>query len=538
MQDTPLFRRDAEAYAEAYFEERAAYAIPEAAAVLTSNRLSDRTTTKLGRRFAKSTSSGASKSGSIMTKKPDRVGQVINNAAPVLNGIGSIVQGMNGLFRREATMEEMAMPLVQQRSAKSTSSNTSKSAPKSVSTKTKKPDRVGQVINNAAPVLNGIGSIVQGLDGLFRREATIDGLVRRDLTMQEAAMLHARSLRAHRRSAKTTSNKSSGSTKPTTGSSSGGVKPQSSVSKPKPNTSSSGSSSHPDRFGQVVNNAGPVLNGIGSIVQGVDGLLRRDVTMEEIVLLEARDLEPAANRRRSFSHIQTNQLQNKVIESNSGSLTKREAEPNQQRRPKHIKRSASVGSYLQQLERDVGNIVGTVVARDAEAEPAREDTIQPNSTTTTVTSASGNSVVNTLSISENAKNGTSAVETDSKKKTTKEEETGRKHSKESKAKEAEKEQAKKGREHRIKEQKHRERLREEKIAKEKAEIKKLGKTIKGMNSTVAGTKEALKQNSTADIVSSKKADLNAKPVPSIPAQVAKVAARAAEIVRSWTGLHE
>ncbi|MCJ1439178.1 hypothetical protein MMC27_008569, partial [Xylographa pallens] len=86
MQEAPLLRRDADADTEVYFEERAAYAnayaFPEAAAAIRSNSLSgmnptmlDRTTTKLGRRSAKSTSSGTTKSGSTKTKKPDRVGQ-------------------------------------------------------------------------------------------------------------------------------------------------------------------------------------------------------------------------------------------------------------------------------------------------------------------------------------------------------------------------------------------------------------------------------------------------------------------------------
>ncbi|MCJ1378321.1 hypothetical protein MMC17_001418 [Xylographa soralifera] len=667
MQEAPLLRRDADAEAEAYFEERAAYAnayaFPEAAAIIHSNGLSrinpatlDRTTTSLGRRSAKSTSSGASKSGSTKTKKPDRVGQVINNAGPVLNGVGSILQGIDGLVRREITLEEPAMPLVIQRSAKSTSGSsakthtsssshpdrvgqvlnnagpvlngvgsiiqgidglvrrelileentvplvyqrsaksTSSGVSKSGSTKTKKPDRVGQVLNNAGPVLNGVGSIIQGIDGLVRRELIleentvplvhqrsakftssssakthtsssshpdrvgqvlnnaapvlngvgsiiqgIDGLVRRDLTIQEAAMLHARSLQAHRRYAKTASTKSTGSTGSSraTKLSTGSTKPQSSVSKPKPNTSSS--SSHPDRVGQVINNAGPVLSGIGSIVQGIDGLVRRDLTREEIAFLNARDLQAAANRRRSFSHILTNQQQNKVTEFPRGSRAKRDAEPTQLHRPKHLRRSASVGSYFQPLERDVENIASTVVAREAEAEAARDMTIKPNSTTTTTISASGNQVVNTVSISDSAKNGTSAVEAEPKKKTTKEkEESERKHPKELKAKEDEKkEEARKGKEHRTKEQRHREKLQEEKIAKEKAEIKKLGKTIKEMNSTATAIKETSKQNSTANNTSAKKADLNAKPVPSIPAQVAKVAARAAEIVRGWTGLNE
>ncbi|MCJ1387373.1 hypothetical protein MMC18_000216 [Xylographa bjoerkii] len=239
--------------------------------------------------------------------------------------------------------------------------------------------------------------------------------------------------------------------------------------------------------------------------------------MEEVAFLEARDLQAAASRRRSINHMQVNQLQNKVIENSRGPPAKREAEPTQQHRPKHLRRSASVGSYFQQLERDVDNIVGTVVARDAEAEAAREITIQPDSTTSTATSASGNQVVNTVSISESAKNGTSVLETDSKKMTT---------------------QEKNGRKDRHREQKHREKLHEEKLAKEKADIKELSKSTKEMNSTATGIKEVSKQNSTANIVSAKGADLNAKPVPSIPAQVAKVAARAAEIVRSWTGSHE
>ena len=373
--------------------------------------------------------------------------------------------------------------------------------------------------------------------------------MRRDLTMQEAAMLHARSLQAHRRYAKTASTKSTGSTGSTksskvssgstSGSSSGATKPQ---TKPNSKTSSSSSSSHPDRIGQVINNAGPVLSGVGSIMQGIDGLIRRDLTREEFASLEARNLLGAANRPQSLNHIPTMMLQNKVTETPKGSRVKREAESTQLRSPRLLRRSASVDSYIQQLERDVDNIVGTVVAREAEAEveAAREITIKPNSTTTTATSASGNQVVNTVGVSENLTNRTSAGDTEPKKKTTKEkEESERKHPKELKAKEDEKkEEAKKGGENRMKEQKHREKLQEKKLAKEKAEIKKLGKFIKEMNSTATGIKGTSKQNSTANDVSARKADLNAKPVPSIPAQVAKVAARAAVIVRSWTGLHE
>ncbi|MCJ1434141.1 hypothetical protein MMC27_003507, partial [Xylographa pallens] len=444
------------------------------------------------------------------TKKPDRVGQVINNAAPVLDGVGSILQGIQGLKRRELVLEENTVPLVYQRSAKSTSSSSAKTLASSPSHH----DHVGQALNNAAPVLNGVGSIIQG----------IDGLAHRDLTTQEAAMLYARSLQAHRRYAKTTSAKSTGSSGSSSGSSSGATKPQSNTSKaiPKPNTSSSSSSSHPDHVGQVLDNAAPILNGIGTIVQDIGGLVHRDLMREEVAFLEARNFPAVANHRRSFNHIQTNLLQNKVTETPQGHRVKREAEPKKLYRPKHLRRSASVGSYFQQLERDVENIASTVVAREAEAEAARDVTIKPDSTTATTTSASGNQVVNTVSLSESAKNGTSAVETEHKKKTTKE-----------------KEEAWKGRESRIKEQKHRERLHEMKLlAKEKAEIKSMGKTKAEMNSTATGIKETSKQNSTANVVSAQKADLNAKPVPSIPASVVKVAARAAEIVRSWTGLHE
>ncbi|MCJ1294783.1 hypothetical protein MMC34_006341 [Xylographa carneopallida] len=598
MQDAPLLRRDADADTQVFFEERAAYAdayaLPEAAAAIRPNSLSrmnpatlDRTTTKLGRRSAKYISNSASragstsKSGSTRTKKPDRVGQVLNNAGPVLNGVGSIIQGIDGLVRRELIPEDNP---VYQRSPKSISSSSAKTHTGSSSHH----DRVGQVLNNAGPVLNGVGSIIQGIDGLVRREPIledntlplvyqrspkftsslsakthtsssshhdhvgqvlnnagpvlngvgsiiqgIDGLVRRDLTTQEASMLHARSLQAHRRNAKKTSTGSTGS--------SGTTKSQSSISKPKPKTRTSGStSSHPDRVGQVINNAGSVLNGVGSIMQGIDGLRRRDLTEEEFAFLEARNLQAAADRRRSFHHITSNLLQNKVTETPRGRRVKREAGPEQLRSPKYLRRSASVSSYFQPLERDVEN-VGTVVAREAEAEAeaARDIAIKPDSTTTTSTSASGNQVVNTVSISETAKNGTSAVESEPKKKTTKEkEESERKHPKELKAKEDEKEEAKKGREHRIKEQKHREKLHEQKLAKEKAESKKLGKTIKEMNSTATGIKETSKENATATVGAARKADLNAKPVPSIPAQVAKVAARAAEIVRSWTGLNE
>ena len=603
MQQAPLLRRDAEADAESYFEERAAhaeaYALPDT--ILKSISMGspgwnlanlDSTTVKLGRRSAKSTSSstskssGSKKSGSTSTKKPDRVGQVINNAGPVLNGIGSIIQGVDGLVRRDLIMEEAGMPLVYQRSAKSTSSGTSKSggtskssgSRKSGSTNTKKPDRVGQVINNAGPVLNGIGSVLQGVDGLVRRDLIveeterpivyqrsvkstssssskthtsssthpdhvgqvinnagpvlsgvgsiiqgIDGLVHRDLTMQEVAMLHARNIRAHERSAKSTSSSSSRTH----------ISP----------------ASHPDHVGQVINNAGPVLSGIGSIVQGIDGLVHRDLTKEEIAFLNARDLRASANQRRSnrFQISQSSMLQNKVPVSPKVPHSKREAELKQSRSPKHMRRAASVSSYFQQLERDVENVVGTIVSRDAEAEAeaesAREVTIQPNSITTTTTDVPGSQVVNTVNVLESAKNGTSNVEIDPKKKTTEEKEgTERKHPKEMKAKEEEKKaQEKKGRENKIKEQKHREKLQEEKIAKEKSEIKKLGKAIKAMDNTATGIKskeERLKKNSTANVLSAKKADLNEKPVPSISAQVAKVAARTAEIIRSWTGLNE
>ncbi|MCJ1476128.1 hypothetical protein MMC13_004793 [Lambiella insularis] len=412
-----------------------------------------------------------------------------------------------------------------------------------------------QFLEHGGDLMSGAGSLLQGADGLIqdikRRGAyePLPGYRRRRRAATRKATTSTSTVPKVNSAPKLSTGSTSRVSKPVSTKKTGGT--TSTAGRRTGSTSSKPKKTGPSLGTQLLENGGGLMSGAGSLLQGVDGLIQ-DVKQRDMQARRALNLPMKRALRRKAA------------------LAKRDA---------FI--GSSVHNYIHHLGSNVENSLGTMIHLPRDARPVLEDSDKPKSNDTASSKSSftkeekiaAMKAVHKLRLDkEDPENSTSsATDSDSKKKgSTKDKQAAFKEKTREKNEHHRKQKHRKAKEEKARKQKEKDEL----ARKQKADSVNAKHAVKPDLKASNGTQSApatkpadatKPQDSKAPVdltklnaakpvpaapappgappapgapaapASAKPLGPNAKPPPSIPEPITKVAARAAELLKSWAG---